>query len=283
MGVRTVTGSGSPRESWRQRAMRAAHRRGWEVRHVDPFVRLEDYLSGVLLPFLAVDCVFDVGAHVGEYATSLRRAGYAGDIVSFEPVSGSFRELKERAAPDPRWHVHQTALGDTDEIREINVTATTTFSSLRSPRHDHVAEFAVLGNQVQSRESVVVRRLDTVFDEFFPSEPPQRIFLKLDTQGWDLHVLAGLGSVDAAIVGAQSEMSILPIYDGMPDFRTSLDAFGTAGFEIAAMFAVSRDQFQRLVEFDCVMLRVSALARRERADGCDRARAGRQDLVSGRA
>ena len=126
-------------------------------------------------------------------------------------------------------------------------------------------------------------RLDTVFDEFFPSEPPQRIFLKLDTQGWDLHVLAGLGSVDAAIVGAQSEMSILPIYDGMPDFRTSLDSFGTAGFEIAAMFAVSRDQFQRLVEFDCVMLRVSALARRERVDGCERERGGRQDLVSGRA
>ena len=188
MGVRTVTGSRPPRQSWRERAMRAAHRRGWEVRHVDPFVRLEDYLSGVLLPFLAVDCVFDVGAHVGEYATSLRRAGYSGDIVSFEPVSGSFRELKERAAPDPRWHVHQTALGDTDEIREINVTATTTFSSLRSPRHDHVAEFAV-----------------------------------------------------------------------------------------------SRDQFQRLVEFDCVMLRVSALARRERADGCERERGGRQDLVSGRA
>ena len=75
-----------------------------------------------------------------------------------------------------------------------------------------------------------------------------------------LNVLAGLGCVDPSIVGAQSEMSVLPIYDGMPDFRTALDAFGAAGFEVASMFAVSRDQWQRLVEFDCVMLRVSAVA-----------------------
>jgi FkbM family methyltransferase len=259
MAVRTATGSGRPAVTWRERAIWAAHRHGWEVRHVDPFLRLEDYLCRVLLPLLEVDCVFDVGAHVGEYATSLRRAGFSGDIVSFEPVSRSFEQLKSRADADPRWNVHQIALGDTDETREINVTATTTFSSLRVPRHDKVAEFAVLGNEVQSREQVVVRRLDSVMNELMP-RPPQRIFLKLDTQGWDLNVLAGLGCVDPSIVGAQSEMSVLPIYDGMPDFRASLDAFGAAGFEIAAMFAVSRDQLQRLVEFDCVMLRVSAVA-----------------------
>jgi FkbM family methyltransferase len=258
MGVRTVPGSGWPAESWKQRAMSAAHRHGWEVRHVDPFLRLEDYLCRVLLPLLEVDCVLDVGAHVGEYAMSLRKAGFSGDIVSFEPVSLSFEQLNARAEADPRWYVHQIALGDADETSEINVTATTTFSSLRTPRPDLVSEFAMHGTEVRSREQVAVRRLDSVFDELMP-RPPKRIFLKLDTQGWDLHVLAGLGRVDAAIVGAQSEMSVLPIYEGMPDFRAAVDAFNAADFEIAAMFAVSRDQFQRLVEFDCVMLRVSAV------------------------
>ena len=89
MGVRTVTGSGPPRESWRQQraAIDAAGKCATSTRSCVS----RTILSGVLLPFLAVDCVFDVGAHVGEYSTSLRRAGYSGDIVSFEPVSGSFR------------------------------------------------------------------------------------------------------------------------------------------------------------------------------------------------
>ena len=33
-----------------------------------------------------IDCVFDVGANVGQYATALRdRVGFRGQIISFEP------------------------------------------------------------------------------------------------------------------------------------------------------------------------------------------------------
>src|SRR3954447_8852354 len=59
-----------------------------------------------LLRELRVNVVLDVGATVGQYADKLRRTGYAGRIVSFEPVAELCAELRERAAADDRWHVH---------------------------------------------------------------------------------------------------------------------------------------------------------------------------------
>jgi FkbM family methyltransferase len=251
--------------SWRRRAVGAARRRGWEIRHFDPFLRLEDYLHNVLFPFLEIDCVLDVGAHTGEYALALRDAGYRGDIVSFEPVDRSFELLVCRAEADPRWRVCNVALGEADETLEINVTETTTFSSLRRPRHDVVSEFAK-GNVVARREPITVRRLDGLFDQVTAGLDAAHPFLKMDTQGWDLHVIAGASGVLDRIAGLQSELSILPIYDGMPDFTVALSTYAELNFDVSAMFPVSRDRYLRLVEFDCVLTR-SPAARGTVAEG----------------
>ena len=57
-----------------------------------------DPLHGLslLLRHLAVDLVVDVGANDGGYARSLRRLGYAGQIVSFEPLAGPFSPAQRR-------------------------------------------------------------------------------------------------------------------------------------------------------------------------------------------
>ena len=51
-----------------------------------------------LLSTLAVNCVLDVGAHKGEFYQFLRRAGYGGRVVSFEPLPESFARLRQVAA-----------------------------------------------------------------------------------------------------------------------------------------------------------------------------------------
>src|SRR5438046_9585223 len=56
-----------------------------------------------LFSVLGINCVLDVGAHRGEYGLELRRSGYRGFIISFEPVTENFVALERRAAGDPRW------------------------------------------------------------------------------------------------------------------------------------------------------------------------------------
>jgi SAM-dependent methyltransferase len=46
-----------------------------------------------------VDLVLDVGANVGQFGTDLRRYGYKGEILSFEPLPAMFVILTDKAMP----------------------------------------------------------------------------------------------------------------------------------------------------------------------------------------
>ena len=86
-----------------------------------------------------------------------------------------------------------------------------------------------------------------------------RVFLKLDTQGFDLEVLKGAESVLNKVVGLQAEASFKPIYEGMPDHITALTEFRRLGFEVTGFYLVSRDPGSyAIIEYDCVLARTAA-------------------------
>jgi FkbM family methyltransferase len=206
-----------------------------------------------LLRLHRVNCVIDVGANRGQYALALRRAGYAGRIVSFEPVPATFAELEAAAAGDPRWTARQCALGAADGSTTMNVVhgtmssvlPATAFGARRYPRL-----------RAPQPLEVPVRRLDGLLDELLAGLDAPRPFLKLDTQGYDLEAFAGLGERAGELVGLQSEVSVMPIYEGMPAMAEAIAVFEAAGFALTALHPVSReDATARVIEFDCVMVR----------------------------
>jgi hypothetical protein len=93
------------------------------------------------------------------------------------------------------------------------------------------------------------------------------VFLKMDTQGFDLQVFAGAKRSLPKVLALQSEISIQPIYEGVPEYLEALEVYTKAGFVISGLYPVSRDKDTlALIELDCVMRRVPKPAQRLSAE-----------------
>lgn len=199
-----------------------------------------------------VDLVLDVGANTGQFAHDLRTF-YKGDLISFEPVPSAFHQLATAASRDPRWKVHQFALGSQSATQTMNVCRRTELSSLLKTNQYCTGRFGE--NAAPTGQEVVsVRRLDDALDELVPDCARRRIFLKMDTQGYDLEVFKGLGDKLQHVVAIQSEVSLIPIYEGMPHWTDSISSYEKAGFGVAGLFPVTFDGC-RVIEFDCLLVR----------------------------
>jgi FkbM family methyltransferase len=203
-----------------RRTKELARRLGVEISHYRPFAaRVVARLAEAEVPI-----VIDVGASRGQYATELRRHGYRGEIVSFEPVGEAFEHLVSAAAGDSRWTCHQMALGAVAEEAAIHVASNLASSSLLE-----------MGDGLRSGapwvsftgvETVRVARLDDVLANKGPC------MLKLDVQGYEDRVLDGAPSTLARASLLQSELSIAELYAGQAHFRALIDRLDDAGFEL---------------------------------------------------
>lgn len=234
----------------------AARLAGWELQHIrKDQPTLETHLKQ-LLPKLGIDCLLDVGANHGQYGSMLRRSGYQGRIASFEPVKASFEILRARAAKDPQWSVFNYALGAKAGEQMIHVSRSTVMASFLDATEFSHKQFPD-GMPVARDEKVTIRTLDEVFGLVTEGLKAPRVFLKMDTQGFDLRVFAGAKRSLPLVRGLQTEISIQAIYEEMPDYLESLTTYTKAGFVMTGLYPVSRDkQTLALIELDCVMRRV---------------------------
>src|SRR3954447_22702416 len=74
-----------------------------------------------LLQRLRIDCVLDVGANKGFFAAHLRRGGFRGQIVCFEPIRADAEEISRRAAGDTLWSGQNIALGSCRGELPLNI------------------------------------------------------------------------------------------------------------------------------------------------------------------
>ncbi|HEX7819349.1 MAG TPA: FkbM family methyltransferase [Sphingobium sp.] len=212
------------------------------------------------LSHFEVDCVIDVGANAGQYATMLRRdVGFRGTILSFEPNPAVFVALERRAKADRHWHVHNIALSDSDGIAPFNIMTANQFSSLNAPVAGQDAIFENR-NAVARTVDVQTRRLDGLWLELAATHGLLRPFLKMDTQGHDRSVCAGAGAMLRLMTGVQTELAVRPIYAGATAYREMIDLMAEAGFAPNAFFANNKGHFPLLVEMDGLFVRNSLLA-----------------------
>lgn len=201
-----------------------------------------------------IDCIIDVGANIGQYHDFLRNhVGYTGLIISFEPDPSTFDVLFKNSQSDNLWIVHDYALGKENTTSTLNIMERSVFNSFFEPSHAEIDEFAMY-NTVKAKTEVTVKRLDEVMPELVKKHQFKRAFLKLDTQGFDLDVFEGASDCLDIILGIQTEVSFIPIYQNIPSAEQSFSAFKSKGYEVSGLYAVDESRFPYAVEYDCIYL-----------------------------
>ena len=200
-----------------------------------------------------IECVFDVGANTGQYGKLLRQIGYQGHILSFEPVRHVFEMLEAAARQDPKWACFQNALGESEEQKNINVYESTDFSSFLEANAYCKNTFASI--EVTHSEAVRVSPLQDIYPDIMKDIGDVPCMLKMDTQGYDLNVFRGSYGILDRIEAIQSEISIINIYDDMPDGLDALRIFREHGYDVSGMFPVNRDETLAAIEFDCLLVK----------------------------
>jgi FkbM family methyltransferase len=204
-----------------------------------------------------IDCVVDVGGNYGQFASEVRRLPYTGRIISFEPVCKFFHALQEISNYDDNWEISSYALGAEAADAEINVMESPGLSSILQPDTVKMKEHLPAPDKVGLNhvQPIVIRRLDELASEIVFLAEALSVFLKIDTQGFDLKVMEGAEFYLDNVNIIQLEISMISIYDMAPLYDEALSYMRKLGYQPSAFFPVTFNNDLAAIEFDCVFVR----------------------------
>lgn len=191
--------------------------------------------------------VLDVGANVGQFGIDIRRHGFDGQIVSFEPVSETFVLLTKTIKKYKPWSALQMGLGSIESEQTINVSGNAGLStSLLTMGSVHLANFPE--SATVSTQNVIISTVDKQLEIL--GIDPRHIMLKLDVQGYEAEVLKGASQSLSRIPLCYLEVSMVPLYEGETTFLPILNMLSEAGHEVIDVFRGLKAKNGQLLQMD---------------------------------
>jgi FkbM family methyltransferase len=172
-----------------------------------PVVMTEDEFAGqnpelglleYLYSYLTNTNAIDVGANVGRVSERLLKCGYS--VYAFEPYGPSFRALRERLSASQKFHAFDFALGPADGTMNLHIASDLSGVSKWDPSlfHSLIARPMLQDLQFTQTVPVQVRSLESLRRN---GEIPEGAgLLKIDTEGFDLEVMRGMGDGHFSVV-----------------------------------------------------------------------------------
>jgi FkbM family methyltransferase len=161
----------------------------------EPEVGLMVHLYSCLPSRTAVD----IGANVGNVSSRLLEAGF--EVFAFEPHPTVFYQLSDRFSKDANFHCFPWAVGSSDDSRSLHI-ASETPGSTRYPDSTLYSSLITHsmpdGLAFTGSVTVTVRSLESLHHS---EHVPAAIGLvKIDTEGFDLEVIRGMGTHRYSVV-----------------------------------------------------------------------------------
>lgn len=178
-----------------------------------------------------IDLVIDVGANIGQYGKTLREIGYAGRIVSFEPMRNAWLQLKEHADSDLAWTTIQMGLAEKSGEMVLHVAGNSISSSVLDMLPAHQIH-APKSHYIRD-ERIAVSSLDSMFDTIRGGA--NAVWLKIDVQGFEDRVLAGAKDSVAAIDFIQMELSLTRLYGTQLTYIPACQLLDSIGFDLVGI------------------------------------------------
>lgn len=228
------------------------HRVGFELRRFS----VEQSENARFISMLSthnVNLIFDIGANAGQFGVLLRKIGFDGKIISFEPLSDAREILLNISKNDPLWQIAlQTAIGEENGEIEIQIAGNSHSSSVLDMLDTHVR--AAPDSKYIGKEKVALRTLDSIAPDYMDSN--SIAFIKIDTQGYETQVMNGAKKLMSQIVGLQVEISLVPLYKGQCLFDEMLKKLKNDGFELWSISSVLSDpNTAQLLQVDATFFR----------------------------
>jgi FkbM family methyltransferase len=191
-----------------------------------------------------------VGANIGGFRDELRENGYNGIIHSIEPIFSLYKKLEVKSKSDSSWVLHNCALGDKNQEIEINISSNLHSSSVLDILDTHTT--AAPDSIYVEKQRIRQLTLDAMRSSFGCFN---KLFLKIDTQGYEWNVLNGAKQFLHDVDALQLEMSMIPLYKDQKLFKEIFDFLTTSGFELYEVepgFSDPKDG--RQYQVDCIFI-----------------------------
>jgi FkbM family methyltransferase len=173
-------------------------------------VEVDDYaalnpeigLMSFLYSHLPSHQALDIGAHEGTVSDYLLKSGY--EVYAFEPFPDSYQRLVARLKDNPRFHPFNVALGSRRQTMALHTAVDLSANGL----YDDATAFNSLAPHAMPEDlpfqgSVLVQ-VRTIADLHREDDLPGDIGLvKIDTEGYDLEVIRGMGEHRYPVVGVE--------------------------------------------------------------------------------
>jgi len=142
----------------------------------------------------SIKTIIDVGAHKGEFAQNALQIESVNKIIAFEPQKKIFSLLKEKFSDNDKVVLNNFALSEKVEKRIMKINKMTATSTLNHEINNDSLYFKFKSFLLYQKNSIIdEEEIDTTtFDAFFNEEIfNENTLLKIDTEGYEIHVLKG--------------------------------------------------------------------------------------------